>query len=92
MLGCFPNNDEFSLGDRHAFGLQQQIAEILVPATSSKKGFDVAVDAFHHPEAYLGAAIVQDSVQAIQQHKRKVFERYQPLPAQLTDPALPVTL
>src|SRR5487761_357955 len=62
ILGCFLNNDEFSLGDRHALSLEQQIAEILVTAASSKKGFDVAVDGFHHSEANFGAAVVQDAV------------------------------
>src|SRR5712692_2997448 len=55
MLGGFLKNDEFGLGDRHALGLEQQIAEILIATASSKEGFDVAVDGFHHSEAYFGA-------------------------------------
>ena len=58
MLGGFLKNDEFGLGDRHALGLEQQIAEILIAAAPSKEGFDVAVDGFHHSEAYFGAAVV----------------------------------
>src|ERR1700688_1469111 len=56
ILGCFLENDEFGLCDRHAVGFEQQIAEILVATAPSKEGFDVAVDGFHHSEAYLGAA------------------------------------
>ena len=58
MLGYFLKHDEFGLGDRHALGLEQQIAEIFVTAPPSKKGFDVAVDGFHHSEAYFGPAVV----------------------------------
>ena len=32
MSGCFLKNDEFSLCDRHALSLEQQVAEILVAA------------------------------------------------------------
>ena len=63
ILGGFLKNDEFGLGDRHALSLEQQIAEILVTAAPSKKSFDVAVDSFHHSEAYFGAAVVEDAVQ-----------------------------
>src|SRR5713101_10131404 len=90
MLGGFLKNDEFGLGDRHALGLEQQIAEILIATASSKEGFDVAVDGFHHSEAYFGAAVVQDPVQVIQQHVSEVLKRYQPLPSQLINPALQV--
>jgi hypothetical protein len=30
ILGCLPKNDEIGLGDCHALGLEQQVAEILV--------------------------------------------------------------
>jgi hypothetical protein len=89
ILGCFLKNDEFGLGDRHALGLQQQIAEILVATAPSKKGFDVAVDGFHHPEGNLGAAVVEDAVQVIQQHKGEILKGLQALPAQLVDTAAP---
>jgi hypothetical protein len=36
ILGCFLKNDEFGLGDCHALGLEQQVAEILVAAAPSK--------------------------------------------------------
>jgi hypothetical protein len=62
ISGCFLKNDEFCFCDRHALRLEQQIAEILVAPAPSKKGFDVAVDGFHHSEAYLGAAVVEDSI------------------------------
>src|ERR1700676_852323 len=90
ILGCFLKNDEFGLGDRHALGLEQQVAEILVTAAPSKKSLDVAVDGFHHSEAYFGAAVVQDPVQVIQQHKGKFLKGCQPLPAQLIDPTLQI--
>ncbi|MGC1907760.1 MAG: hypothetical protein WA715_28325, partial [Candidatus Acidiferrum sp.] len=32
ILGCLLKNDEFSFGEGHALGLEQQIAEILVTA------------------------------------------------------------
>src|SRR5437016_8409940 len=69
ILGCFLKNDEFGLGNRHALGLEQQITEILVATAPSKKGFDVAVDGFHHSETYFGAAVIQDSIQVIRQHQ-----------------------
>ena len=75
ILGCFLKNDEFGLCDRHALSLQQQIGEILVTTAPSQKGFDVAVDGFHHAETYFGAAVVQDPVQVIHQHLGRVFER-----------------
>src|SRR5277367_6817625 len=62
ILSSFPQNDEFGLRDCHALSLEQQIAEILVTAASSKKGLDVAVDGFYHSEAYFGPAVVQDAV------------------------------
>ena len=68
ILGGFLKDDEFGLGGRHALGLEQQIAQILVAAAPSQKGFDVAVDGFHHSEAYFGAAVVEDAVEVIQQH------------------------
>ena len=90
ILGGCLKNDEFGLGDRHALSLEQQIAEILVATPPSKKGFDVAVDGFHHSKAYLGAAVVEDAVEVIQQHVGEFLKRYQPLPSQLIDPALQV--
>jgi hypothetical protein len=66
ILGCFLKNDEFGLGDRHALRLEQEIGEVLVATAPSKKGFDVAVDGFYHPEAYFRAGVVQDSIQVIQ--------------------------
>jgi len=38
--------------NRHALRLEQQVGEIFVATTPSKKGFDVAVDGFHDPETY----------------------------------------
>ena len=63
LLGRFLKHDEFGLGDRHALGLEQQVGEVFVAATPSKKGFDVAIDGFHHSEAYFGAAVVQDAIE-----------------------------
>jgi hypothetical protein len=37
ILGCFLKNDEFSLGDRHALSLEQQVAETLVAAAVLRK-------------------------------------------------------
>jgi hypothetical protein len=53
ILGRFLKNDEFGLCGRHALSLQQQIGEILVAATPSQKGFDVAVDGFPTPKRTL---------------------------------------
>jgi uncharacterized protein len=36
ILGGFLKNDEFGLGDCHALGLEQQVAEVLVAAAPSK--------------------------------------------------------
>jgi hypothetical protein len=44
ISGCFLKNDEFCFCDRHALRFEQQIAEILVAPTPSKKGLDVAVE------------------------------------------------
>jgi len=81
ILGCFLKSDEFGLGDRHALGLEQQVDEILVASTPSKKSFDVAVDGFHHAERYFSAAVIEDAVQVIQQHEGELLEGCQPLPA-----------
>src|SRR5947209_8643926 len=86
ILSRFLKNDKFCFCDRHALRLEQQIAEILVAAAPSKKGFDVAIDGFHHSEAYLGAAVIQDSVQMIRQHLGESLKGWQALPAQLIDP------
>src|SRR6266436_679900 len=77
ILGCFLKNEEFGLGDRHALGLEQQVGEVFVAAAPSTKGFDVAVDGFHHSEAYLGAAVVEDSVQVIRQHLGQSLKGWQ---------------
>src|SRR6516164_10894553 len=90
ILGGFLKNDKFGLGNCHALGLEQQIGEILVATTPSKKGFDVAVDGFHHPEGYFGAAVVEDAVEVIQQRESESLKGYQPLPAQLIDPTLQI--
>ena len=65
ILSRFLKNDKFCFCDRHALRLEQQVGEIFVATTPSKKGFDVAVDGFHDPETYFGAAVIQDSVQVI---------------------------
>ena len=62
ILGCFLKNNKFGPGDHHALGLEQQVAEILLTAPPSEKGFDVAVDGFHHSEAYFSAAVVEDAL------------------------------
>ena len=90
MLGGFLKSDEFGLCDRHALSLEQQIGEILVATTRSQKSLDVAVDGFHYSEAYLGAAVVEDAVEVIQQHIGEFLKGYQPLPSQLIDPTLQI--
>src|SRR5665213_312380 len=76
VLGRSLKNDKFGLGDRHALGLEQKIAEILAAASPSKQGFDVAVDSFDHPERCLGAAVVEDTVQVIQQVVSEFLEGF----------------
>ena len=78
ILGCFLENDECGLGDGQALGLGQQLAEILAAAAPSQNSLDVTVDGFHHSEAYFSAAVVQDPVQVIQQHKGKFLKGRQP--------------
>jgi hypothetical protein len=90
ILGCFLKNDECGLGDGHALGLGQQVAEILVAAAPSQNSLDVAVDGFHHSEGYFAAAVVQDPVQVIQQHEGKFLKVRRPWPSQLVDPALEI--
>src|SRR6266478_883890 len=68
ILSRFLKNDKFCFCDRHALCFEQQVGEIFVAAAPSKKCFDVAVDGFHNPETYFGAAVIQDSVQVIRQH------------------------
>src|SRR5260370_17921823 len=68
ILSRFLKNDKFCFCDRHALRLEQQVGEIFVAAAPSKKGFDVAVDGFHHSEAYLAPALVEYSVQWIRHH------------------------
>jgi hypothetical protein len=48
------------------------------------------VDGFHHPEAYLCAAVVEDAVDVIQEHGREFLKGYQPLPSQLIDSTLQI--
>ncbi len=89
ILGGFLENHELGLGERHALGLEQQVAEILVAATPSKKGFDVAVDGFHCAERYF-SAVIEDAVQVIQRHVGEFLEGFQALPAKLIDPTLQI--
>ena len=41
-------NEEFGPERSQPLGFEQQVAEVLVPATPAEEGFDVAVDGFHH--------------------------------------------
>ena len=63
ILRCFldpVNGDEFDVSDSHPLGLQQEVAEILVAAPAVDQHTNVSIDGFHHPEAHLGPAVVQD--------------------------------
>jgi hypothetical protein len=90
ILSRFLKNDKFCFCDRHALRLEQQVGEIFVASTPSKKGFDVAVDGFHDPETYFGAAVIQDSIQVIRQHLGQSLKGRQSLPSQLIDPTLQI--
>src|SRR5689334_21878972 len=85
-----PESDEFSFGSGHALSLEEQVAEVLVPASAAQDGFDVAVDGLHHSEANLDAAVVEDAFDMIGEQVRQLLEGRQALPAKLQGPALQI--
>jgi len=82
--------NEFGIGDGHAFGFQQQVADVLIAATTIDEHPNISVERLDHAEANLSSAIVQDPLQMLHQHLREFLERPQPLPLQLVHPALQV--
>src|SRR5271157_3286953 len=90
ILGGFLESNEFGLGGGQPLRLQEQIVQIAVAATPAQQRFDVPIHRLHHAQRYLDPAVVQDSLQVIQQHPRQLLHGFEPLPAQLVDPALQV--
>ena len=86
------NSDEFDVGHCHPLGLQEQVAEILVAATSVDQHANISIDRLDDSEADLGPAIVQNALQMLHQHVSQLLERDQPLPFELLDPLLGVVL
>ncbi len=58
ILGGFPENDEFGLGDRHALYFQQEIAEVAIAPPAAQQGFDVAINGLDHSHGHFHAAVV----------------------------------
>src|SRR5215467_3555332 len=89
ILGSFlnrVNSDEFDVGNRHPLGLQEQVAEILIPATTVDQHPNVPIDGLDYAKAHLGLAVIRDAVHVLQQHLGEFLERNQPLPLQLLYP------
>src|SRR5580658_10907555 len=68
ILRGFLKSDEFGLGGGQALRLQQQIVHVSITAAAAEQSFDVAVDGFHYTHRYLRPAIVQNTLEMIQQH------------------------
>ncbi len=68
ILCGFLESDEFGLSGSQALRLQQQIVHVSITAAAAEQSFDVAVDGFHHSHRYLRPAIVQNTLEMIQQH------------------------
>src|SRR5215475_1231202 len=93
ILGGFldrVNSDEFDVGNRHPLGLQEQVAEILIPATTIDQHPNVPIDGLDYAKADMGLAVIRDAVQVLQQHLGELLERNQPLPLQLLHPLVQV--
>src|SRR5215467_2953525 len=57
FLDC-ANGDEFDVGHSHPFGLQEQVAEILIAAPAVDQHANVPVDGLDHSKAYPGPTVV----------------------------------
>src|ERR1700684_2883093 len=68
ILRGFLKSDEFGLGGGQALRLQRQIVQVSITAAAAEQSFDVAVDGFHHTHRYLRPAIVQNTLEMMQQH------------------------
>ena len=87
ILGCFSESDEFRLQRRHALGLEEEVAQVLVAATATEQRFQVTVDGLDYAHWYLGPAVVDDAFEVIDEQVGQFLKRRQALPAQLIDPA-----
>ncbi len=56
-----PKSDVFGVGCGHALCFEQNVTHVLVAPAAVDQHADVAVDRLDYPEAYLGAAVIQDS-------------------------------
>src|SRR5439155_16813624 len=71
ILRGFPDllkSHVFRVGDGHALGFQQQVAYVGVAAPAVDQHADIAVDGLDDSKAHLGAAIVQNPVEVLDQH------------------------
>ncbi len=91
ILSGFPESHEFGPGDGHPLRLQQQVSQILVAAATPQPGLDVSVHGLDQTHRNLRPAVVQDTVEVVQQHAGQLLEGLQPLPAKLVNPALEVS-
>jgi hypothetical protein len=89
-LTCYEHCDEFEVHHGHALGLQQQISEILVAATSVDQHANIPIDGLDYAKAHLGFAIVGNTVHVLQQRRREFLKRSQSLPLQLVHPPVQV--
>jgi hypothetical protein len=71
VLRGFLKSDEFGSRGGHPLRFEQQVVEVAVTASAALQRFDVAVDRLHHSQFDLGPAVVQDSLQVIDQHVRQ---------------------
>ena len=70
ILRGFLKSDELGSRGSETLRFEEKVIEIAVPSASAQQRFDVAVDRLHHAQRNLGAAVVEDSIQMIQQHIR----------------------
>ena len=73
VLRGFLKSDEFGSRGGHPLRFEQQVVEVAVTASAAQQRFDVAVDRLHHSQFDLGPAVVQDSLQVIDQHVRQLL-------------------
>jgi phosphatidylserine/phosphatidylglycerophosphate/cardiolipin synthase-like enzyme len=84
-------NDELCPGRGHPLRFEQQVAEVCIAAAAAQQGFDVTVDGFDYSKRNLGAAVIENAIEVIEQHLCQLFERSQPLPTELVNPLLEIT-
>jgi hypothetical protein len=82
------DRDEFDVGHRPPLGLQQEISQVFIAASTVDQHANVSIDGLDYSEANLGPAVIQNALQMFQQRVGQLLERSQSLPLQLIHPFL----